>query len=104
MANEKQGLQGIAPQICPHCSKDILVSYMMYQPEVTGVFTHEEAQMAKVRLIELLETVKFNSDKEKELVKEWINDERTIFGMGDVESMLKTIQVNQVSNKEENKE
>jgi hypothetical protein len=100
MTEDKQGIQGVYPNVCPHCGKEILISFLIAQPKINGIFTQAEAAKAKTRLMELLETITFKSPEEKKLVQDWLSDEHTIFGMGDVESLLKTISINQITNKD----
>jgi hypothetical protein len=96
MDNIEQAIQGVAQKVCPHCQKEILISYVMPQPMISGVFTAGEATEAKKRLVGLLETIAFKNEEEKAQVISWINDDLTMFGMGDVETILKSISMNQI--------
>lgn len=59
----------------------------MTPPSVNSLFTPEMVEEAKKDCLERLETIAIEDEK-KEAVKKWLNDPNTVFGPGEVESII----------------
>lgn len=83
-------IKTIIPTTCPCCKNDILVEFASNAPELTSVFTSNDVQAAKE---DARTRVGFLSidDEKKNQVLEWINDESTLFGPGEVDSIINSL-------------
>ena len=66
------------------------------QPELDNILTDEEVGKAKEEFLKRIEEISFKNDEEKHLAKKWIESEQTIFGLGDIEPLLKTMAMSQL--------
>ena len=98
-----QSIRGIVPHKCPECGKDLMISFAMHPPTMGAIYTPESAEKAKKAVLERLEEIKFKSEDEKQMALNWINDPQTVFGMEDIEPLLKNIAMNQLENKTDEK-
>ena len=97
-----QVIKHITPSICPHCKKDILVSFQMSIPTLATIFSPEENDKAKKELEKKLNEIQFNNPEEKTKIINWLKREETLIGPDDVEAVLKEIIIKQTK-KETNK-
>ena len=74
-------------KICPHCKEEIFIESQMTPSSVNSLFTKEDVEVAKRDCLERIETLTLDDEK-KEAVIKWLNDETTIFGPNEVESII----------------
>jgi len=89
------------PQACPHCKKDFFVVSSIFQPSIDNLLTPEEVKEAKKKFIERMGEINFKDENERVLAENWVNDEKTIFGLGDMEPLLKTMAISQLTDKKD---
>lgn len=94
-----QVIKSIAPHTCPHCNKDIFIVSSVYQPVVENILTPDEVSQAKERFLARMSEIVFKDKNEEKLAKEWVMNEKTIFGLGDIEPLLKTMAMSQLTDK-----
>lgn len=82
-------IKTIAPVNCPHCQKEILVEFVSKSPELASAFTIEAVKTAKADALLKLSELSIDAVK-KEDIKKWIEDENTVFGPSEVESIIKS--------------
>ncbi len=99
--NQAQSIRGIVPHTCPKCKAALLVSFAIHPPTIGALYTPEETDEAKKLVLERLGAIKFKSEDEKKAAFNWLNDPQTIFGMEDVEALVKNITMNQLDQKNE---
>ena len=80
----------IVPVFCPHCQGEILVEYSIVPPELTSVFKPTDVALAKSDAIERIKTLSIDESKKQETV-DWINDEETIFSVGEVDHIIQSL-------------
>lgn len=97
--SEPQMIKSIAPHKCPHCNKDFFVVSSIYQPTIDSLITPEEVSEAKSKFVERMGEIDFKDEKEKKLAKDWVENDQTIFGLGDLEPLLKTMAISQLTDK-----
>ena len=95
MSQQYQVVKTIIPAICPHCAKDILVSYQTMIPSLSAVVRQEDVDAAKEDLKLRLDEVKFKDDKTKDGIIKWIDDEKTLLTNVDIDDIVKQIQSDQ---------
>jgi hypothetical protein len=93
----EQNIKSISPHTCPHCSKDIFIVSSVFQPVIESVITPDEVSEAKKKFLERLPEIKFKNAEEETMARKWVNDEKTIFGLGDIEPLLKTMAMSQLT-------
>jgi len=101
---ENQSIRGIVPHKCPSCGKDVLISFAIHPPTIGSLYTPEDAAKAKTVALERVEEIKFKSEAEKIEATNWLKSEQTIFGMEDIEPLIKNIAQNQLEKKDEKTE
>lgn len=93
MSQDNQILRSIIPASCPHCQKDIFVSYQMMPPSMTRLITEDEIKTAKEELEKRIAEVSFSDPKEKEEIVKWLKDETVLVSREDVEPILLQIAI-----------
>lgn len=97
--SDQQVIKSIMPQKCPHCGKDIFIISSIFQPVIENIITPEEVAEAKSKFKERMAEIKFKDKEEERLAREWVENEQTIFGLGDIEPLLKTMAMSQLIEK-----
>lgn len=95
MAQQYQVVKTIIPAMCPHCAKEILVSYQTMIPSLSAVIRKEDVDAAKEVLKGRLDEIKFKDDKTKVGIIKWIEDEKTLLTGVDIDDIIKQIQSDQ---------
>lgn len=95
MSQQYQVVKTIIPAQCPHCAKEILISYQTMIPSLSAVVRKEDVTEAKKALKARLEDVKFKDNKTKEGIIKWIDDEKTLLTNVDIEDIVKQIQTDE---------
>ncbi len=83
-------IKTIVPTVCPCCKGDILVEFTNNSPEISSVFTLEDARTAKDDAISRVGFLSIDEDKKNQVIK-WINDENTVFGPSEVNSIINSL-------------
>ena len=81
----------IAPTMCPHCSKEFLVSFRTMAPSIDWALKPESIATVKENLKSKVEKLDFKDPKEKESVLAWIGDENVMFGPEESDLVLDQI-------------
>ncbi|MFA6325322.1 MAG: hypothetical protein WCX46_03815 [Candidatus Paceibacterota bacterium] len=81
-------IKSIIPQICPHCKKQIMVEIQSVSPVVSDLITENDIIDAKEK-VKNAATEILKGDKLKTTL-EWLNDEDTIFGPNDIDSIIES--------------
>ena len=79
---------------CPHCSKEILIEVESPTPLIRGILMASDIAAAKEYVVGKLNELFANEEIEKkdlEDATEWIQNEETIFGPKDVDSIIDSI-------------
>lgn len=98
MINEPKVLKIIHTSICPHCSKELLISTRMTAPWVDWILKPEDITKAKQTVIGMVEKSTTVSEEEKKSLLAWLTNKDTLFGPEDIENVM-----NQILNKPEEK-
>jgi len=99
--NKQSNIKSVSPVKCPHCNKVIFIVSRISQPVVEEILTNEIIEKAKETFRERMKEINFKDDKEREMAEAWVDDVRTIFGMADIEPLLKTMAMSQLNNNNE---
>jgi len=83
-------IKTIVPTSCPSCKCDILVEFVNNSPEVSSVFTPADVEAAKEDARTRVGFLSIDESK-KSQVLEWINDEATVFGPSEVDSIINSL-------------
>jgi len=79
------------PATCPHCQKQIFISYSMMIPTLVAMSTAEEIKEAKEDVKKRLIDIKFKNEKRKEEILKWLDEENTLIDQSDVEELVKQV-------------
>ena len=101
MSEQYQVVKTIIPARCPHCAKDILISYQTMIPSLSAVVRPEDVADAKATLKGRIDEVKFNDEKTKAGILQWIDDEKTLFTSIDIDDIVKQMKADQGNKIEE---
>lgn len=85
--SETNIIKSITVHTCPLCSGEILVESQMKPPMVSSIFTPEMVNQAKKDCLERLQSLTL-PDEKREAVTKWLQDPNTIFGPGEIESII----------------
>ena len=83
--NNAKVIKTIEVGICPHCSKEIIISSKMSTPIVDWVLRKEDVDKAKQTVRE--EINKINPTDKKDILA-WLDNEETIIGPSDVNVII----------------
>lgn len=98
--SDQQVIKSIFPHSCPHCKKDFFIVSSVHQPTVDNIITPEEVADAKKKFKERMSEIEFKNKEERKLAEEWVDNPNTIFGLGDLEPLLKTMAISQLTDKQ----
>lgn len=89
MIDKQQKVIGVFdPSICPHCGKNIVICVKTLTPYVNWILKQEDLDGAKKKVLDAVNKEEsVDKDKKKSII-EWLNDENTMFGPDEVESIL----------------
>ena len=94
-------IKSVVPQTCPHCNKDFFIVSSVFQPSIDNLITPEEVAEAKEKFLGRMSEIEFKDENEKKLAEGWVKNEKTIFGLGDLEPLLKTMAISQLTDKKD---
>lgn len=95
--SDNQVIKSIFPQTCPHCKKSFYIVSSVHQPNIDNIITPEEVADAKKKFLERMKEISFKDEDERRLAENWVKDDSTIFGLGDLEPLLKTMAISQLT-------
>lgn len=87
MSENNNTIKSITVHACPHCEKEFYVENRFTPPTVESIFTTEMVEAAKKDCLARIETLTLEDGKREAVVK-WLNDPETIFGPGEVDSII----------------
>ena len=90
---QQQVFKSIAPMMCPHCSKEIMVALRSLTPLVEWILRPEDLDKAKEKAIEKVKGSKTVSEEDREDILQWLALDTTVFGPTEVEAILSQILV-----------
>lgn len=96
--NDNQ-IKSLVPTECPHCGKDIIASFKMEAPTLTGILTVDMIEQAKGSVVAQIGALQISMDDKQPLL-DWVNSPDTIFGPGDVEEIINNIKKQNATNQE----
>lgn len=82
---------------CPHCTKPIILGTQSMMSTVVSINKPEDVKLAKEKVIERLNEIKFKNDKDKESITQWLKEENTLIDGSDIESLLRQIAIEQLN-------
>lgn len=80
-------IKSITTHSCPKCGEEIFIESQMTPSYVASLFTKEDVAEAKNTCLERVATLDI-PDEKREAVVRWLNDDSTIFGPDEVESII----------------
>ena len=80
-------IKSITVHTCPHCNKEVFVESQMVPPTVSSLFTPEMVEKAKADCRARVETLTIDEEKKASVFK-WLDDENTVFGPDETESVI----------------
>jgi hypothetical protein len=80
-------IKSIVESTCPHCQKQIYIESQFHPAVVGEVFTREKMDEAKKECVDRVQSLTIDDDKKKHVI-DWILDEATVFGPGEVDSII----------------
>jgi len=98
--DEPKIVKTIVPANCPHCSKQLFVSFQMMIPTAVSVITDKDIKDAKADALSRLQDITLKNPERKKEIEDWLNKETTLIEPLDVDSLIKQI-LNEESQDEE---
>jgi hypothetical protein len=91
---QSSDVKAIAPIQCPHCEKDVIVSFRVPTPSITSVLTMEAIEVAKKATIDQIKARNFEGENKRraEDIIAWIEKPDTIFGPEDAEQIINSLE------------
>jgi len=86
--NKQQIIKSVNIGMCPHCSKEIIISYRTFSPVIDWILKEKDLDGAKNKLIEEIEKITFKNSSEKKSILESLNKEEIIIGPEEVSLIL----------------
>lgn len=83
-------IKTIVPTTCPSCKGDIMVEFVNHSPDISSVFTPADVTAAKEDARIRVNHLSIDQEK-KDQVLEWIDDENTVFGPSEVDSIVNSL-------------
>jgi hypothetical protein len=85
----QKGMKIIMPGLCPHCSKEIMLTFAMTMPQLLSAHKPEDFEDAKKKVLTILDGITFESETHKKMAIDYVND--TLFGPSEVDDVLEQI-------------
>ena len=85
--SENNVIKSIVVHVCPHCKGEIFIESQMTPPIVNSVFTTKDIESAKADCLARIESLSIDEEKKTSVIR-WLNDPNTIFGPGEVETII----------------
>lgn len=80
-------IKSIVPHQCPNCQKNIYIELELAAPVVSGILTQVDINSAKEEAIKRINAVDILEVTKAGTIA-WIEDPTTIFGPGDIDSVV----------------
>ena len=90
---DQNTIKSINKSSCPHCKEEFFVEFEMFPTKLSDVFTQEEVNEAKAEVLRTIKAGDMNTI-EKENIISWVTDEKTVFGPGEVDKILRSLEGN----------
>lgn len=87
--NAPKGMKIIMPGLCPHCSKEVMLTIAMTMPQLLSLHKPEDFDKAKEKVLAILDTYQFQSPQHKEMAVEYVKE--MSFGPAEVDDVLAQI-------------
>lgn len=101
--SESKMMKVTVPIICPHCSKEALVSFRTYLPAIDWALKKEDLEVAKIKLKKGVEEITFNELEKKKEVLSWIEKDEFLISPDEVVPVLEQIKKDNTKEEEEEK-
>ena len=98
---EPKMIKAIAKINCPHCSKEVLVSFRSYMSAIDWALKEEDLKTAKEKLIKGLEEISFIDPKKKEEILSQLEQDEFMVGPEEVTPIIEQLKKENIK-KEEN--
>jgi len=85
--SETNIIKSIVEGTCPHCQEIIYIESQFSPATVGEIFTKEKMDSAKKDCVERVQSLSIDDDRKKSVI-DWVLDENTVFGPGEVESII----------------
>ena len=90
--NSARMVKVIFTQMCPHCSKTLMVASRFQTPVIDWVLKPEDLEAAKKQLAdEIRKSPKFKSEDERKQVLAWVENPETLLGPEEIVPMLQQL-------------
>lgn len=84
--NLPKGVKSLLPGMCPHCSKEIMITVGMTTPQLLSIHKPIDFAKAKEKVLSELETYIFDSEEHKKMAIDYVN--AIDFGPSEIEDIL----------------
>lgn len=91
MNQSEQIIKSIVPTKCPSCGTTVLIEFNSIPPQLNAVMTIEEARGAKELVKTKVAEIKDLDADLKTSVFEWVDQDSTIFGPSEVDSIVQSV-------------
>lgn len=85
--SENNIIKSITIHKCPHCQEEFYIESQMAPSTISSVFTRKDIDEAKKDCKERVESLSIDDEKKAQVIK-WLEDDETIFGPDEVESII----------------
>ncbi len=72
--NSPKGLKMMMPGLCPHCSKEVMITMAMTMPQILSVLKPEDFDKAKEKVLAIIEETKFDTSQHKQMAIDYIKE------------------------------
>ena len=84
---EPKAMKIIAPGMCPHCQKEIIISQNMVTPIIGWVLKKEDIEKAKSDVKKQIELSNLKDANKLEIIA-WLDNPETMFGPDEIQTLL----------------
>ncbi|MFA7708328.1 MAG: hypothetical protein WCX73_05245 [Candidatus Pacearchaeota archaeon] len=88
---EPKVVKAIIPSTCPHCAKQIFLSFQTMVPSIISITTDQDIKAAKEDALKRLDSIVFKNEENKQQIITWLKAEETLLEQNDVEPILKEL-------------
>ncbi len=89
--NDTKVIRTISMGLCPHCSKEIVISFNMNTPNISWVLKPQDIAAAKTKLKNEINKIEFIEATDKDSFLRWIDNKETLLGPEEVQPILNQI-------------
>lgn len=84
-------IKSISENICPHCSKPIMISSQFTSPVIDWILKPEDLKAVKAKTKKAIEGIAFKNEENKKEVLAWLNKKETVFGPDELDAIIAQI-------------